>query len=105
IDLDVDALLSFADAARGATTFETPREVTLGLGIGRAVVGGLQVPDIRPRFRRGGPGLHVERLSVGNVGGNSFDVSGRIDATASPPQGALKMRLRPPNPPQKGGAG
>ncbi len=92
-ELDVDALMSFADAARGATTFETPREVTLGLGIGRAVVAGLQVSNIRARFRRDATGLHVERLSIGDVGGNAFDVSGRIDTTSSPPQGALNLRL------------
>ncbi len=92
-ELDVDALMSFADAARGATTFETPREVTLGLGIGRAVVAGVQVSNIGARFRRDATGLHVERLSIGDVGGNAFDVSGRIDATSSPPQGTLSVRL------------
>ena len=92
-ELDVDALISFADAARGATTFETPREVTLGLGIGRAVVAGVQVSNIGARFRRDATGLHVERLSIGDVGGNALDVSGRIDATSSPPQGALSVRV------------
>ncbi len=92
-ELDIDALLAFTDAARGSTTFETPREVTLGLGIGRAVVAGISASDISARFRRDATGLHVERLSIGNVGGNAFDVSGRIDATSSPPQGAIAMRL------------
>ncbi|HET7679877.1 MAG TPA: AsmA family protein [Xanthobacteraceae bacterium] len=92
-ELDVDALMSFADAARGATTFETPREVTLGLGVGRAVVAGVQVTNISARFRRDATGLHVERFSIGDVGGNAVDVSGRIDATSSPPQGALNVRL------------
>ena len=92
-ELDIDALLAFTDAARGATTFETPREVTLGLGIGKAVVAGVEASNISARFRRDDTGLHVERLSVGNAGGNGFDISGRIDTTASPPQGALTVRL------------
>jgi uncharacterized protein involved in outer membrane biogenesis len=92
-ELDVDALLAFTDAARGATTFETPREVTLGLGIGRAVVAGISASDISARFRRDASGLHVERLSIGNLGGNAFDVSGRIDTSSSPPQGTIAMRL------------
>lgn len=92
-ELDVDALMAFADAARGATTFETPREVTLGLGVDRAVVAGVDASNVSARFRRDTTGLHVERLSIGNIGGNSIDASGRIDATASPPQGALNVRI------------
>jgi uncharacterized protein involved in outer membrane biogenesis len=92
-ELDVDALMSFADAARGATTFETPREVTLWLVVGRAMVAGMQVTDIRARFRRDATGLRVEQLSIGDIGGNTFDVSGRIDATSSPPHGTLNVRL------------
>jgi large subunit ribosomal protein L24 len=85
--------MAFTDAARGATTFETPGEVTLGLGVGRAVVAGVTASNITARFRRDASGLHVERLSIGDVGGNSFEVSGRIDATSSPAQGALTVRL------------
>ena len=92
-ELDLDALLAFVDTARGSTTFETPREVTLGLGIGKAVVAGMEATNINARFRRDATGLHVEKLAIGNFGGNSFDVSGRIDATASPPQGALNVRF------------
>jgi len=92
-ELDVDALMSFANTVRGATTFETPREVTLGLGIGRAVVAGVAASNISARFRRDASGLHVERLSIGDVGGNALDVSGRIDVTSMPPRGALNVRL------------
>jgi hypothetical protein len=92
-ELDIDALMAFVNAARGATTFETPGEVSLGLGVGRAVVAGVTASNISARFRRDASGLHVERLAIGDVGGNSFDVSGRIDTTSSPPQGALTVRL------------
>jgi large subunit ribosomal protein L24 len=91
-ELDVDALLAFADSARGATTFETPREVTLGLGIGRAFVAGVEASNISARFRRDATGLHVERFSVGNFGGTAFDANGQINAT-SPPHGAMNVRL------------
>ena len=92
-DLDVDALLSFANAARGSTTFEIPREVTLGLGIGRAVVAGVEASNISARVRQDGTGIHVERLSIGDFGGNSLEANGRIDATGNPPQGTLNLRL------------
>ena len=92
-DLDLDALLSFADAARGSTTFETPREITLNLGIGRAVLAGVAASDISARFRHDRDGAHIERLAVGNFGGNSFEASGRIDTSAPPPQGTIALRL------------
>jgi large subunit ribosomal protein L24 len=92
-ELDVDALMSFAGAARGSTTFEFPREVTLGLNVERAVVAGVAASNISAHFRHDASGLHVERLSMGDVGGNALDVSGRIDATSSPPQGTLNVRL------------
>jgi large subunit ribosomal protein L24 len=92
-ELDIDALLAFVDTARGATTFETPREVTLGLGIGRAVIAGVEASNISARFRRDATGLHVERLSIGNFGGAAFEANGRIDATSSPPQGTMAVRL------------
>jgi large subunit ribosomal protein L24 len=92
-ELDVDALLTFANAARGATTFEPPREVTLGLGIGRAVVAGVEAEHINARLWRDAAGLHIERFSIGNFGGMAFDASGQIDTTASPPRGALNVQL------------
>jgi large subunit ribosomal protein L24 len=92
-DLDIDALLAFADAARGSTTFEIPREVTLGLGIGRAVVAGVEASNISARLRQDATGIHVERLSIGDFGGNSLEANGQIDATGKPPQGTLNLRL------------
>ena len=92
-ELDIDALLSLAGAARGSTVFEFPREATVGLSVGRAQLAGVTASNLNVRFRQNAGGLQVERLSIGDFGGNSLNASGRVDATSTPPQGTLNVRL------------
>ena len=92
-ELDIDALLAFADAARGGTAFETPREVTLGIGIGRALVAGVEARQVSAQLRRDAKGLHVERFSVADFNGTAFDASGQIDTSSSSPRGTMHFHL------------
>lgn len=92
-ELDIDALLAFADAARAGTAFETPREVTLGVAIGRAVVAGVEARQVSAQLRRDTKGLQVERFSVADFGGASFEASGHIDTHLPSPRGTMNLRL------------
>jgi large subunit ribosomal protein L24 len=92
-ELDVDALLAFADAARGGTKFETPREVTLGLDIGRALIAGVEARQVSARLRRDAKGLQVERFAVGDLGGATLAASGQIDTGSSSPRGKMSAQV------------
>jgi large subunit ribosomal protein L24 len=92
-ELDLDALMSFADAARGATTFEMPREVTLGIDIDRATIAGIEARQVSARLRRDGNGLQVERFSVADLGGTSFDARGQIETASLAPRGRMNLTL------------
>lgn len=93
VELDIDALLAFADAARAGTTFETPREVTLGIAVGRAQVAGFEARQVSAQLRRDAKGLQVNRFSVADFGGTAVEASGHIDTYAPSPRGTMKMRL------------
>jgi large subunit ribosomal protein L24 len=90
-ELDVDALLVFANAARGATTFEMPREVILGIDVGRATIAGVEARQVTARLRRDTKGLQVERFSVADLGGTIFDASGQIDTSSPSPRGTMNL--------------
>ncbi|MEA2994198.1 MAG: hypothetical protein QOD40_3118 [Alphaproteobacteria bacterium] len=92
-ELDLDALMSFADAARGATTFEMPREVTLGIDIGRATIAGIEARQVSARLHRDANGLQVERFSVADLGGASFDARGQIETSSPSPRGQMNLTL------------
>ena len=92
-ELDIDALLAFANAARGGTTFETPREVTLGIDVGRATIAGVEARQLNARLRRDAMGLQVERFSVADLGGTALDASGQIETSSPSPRGKMNLGI------------
>jgi large subunit ribosomal protein L24 len=92
-ELDVDALLAFANAARGGTVFETPREGTIGIDIGRATIAGIDARQLKARLRRDAKGLQVEHFSVADLGGIGFDASGQIETDTPSPRGNINLAL------------
>jgi len=92
-ELDIDALVALAAATKGAATFETPRDVTLGIAIDRALVAGIEARQVSARLHRDAKGLEVERFSVADFGGAAFDASGQIDTHLPSPRGTMNFHL------------
>jgi len=91
--LDVDALTAFAKAAVSNGAFEMPHEVTLVVDVGKATVAGVDARTVKARVKFDSGVLHIDRLSVGDLGGTALDVSGRIDELSSQPRGRLVLDL------------
>ncbi len=92
-ELDIDALLAIANAARGGITFEMPREGTLAIDVGRATIAGVEARQLNARLRRDAMGLQVERFSVADLGGTAFDASGQIETSAPSPRGKINLTV------------
>jgi large subunit ribosomal protein L24 len=91
--LDVDTLAAFAKAAASDASFEVPHEVALVLDIGKARIAGVDAQTVNARVKLDAGVLHIERLSVGDLGGAALDVSGRIDDLYAQPRGRLTLDL------------
>jgi uncharacterized protein involved in outer membrane biogenesis len=92
-ELNIDVLAALAERAKGATTFEMPRDVTLSVAVDRAWVAGVEARQVNARLRRDAAKLEIEHFSVADFGGAAFDVSGHIDTQAKAPRGRLNMHL------------
>ncbi len=91
--LNVDALLAFASAATADGALEVPHEVALVLDIGKATFAGVDARSVNARLKLDSGILHVDRLSVGDLGGAALDVNGRIDELSSHPRGQLMLDI------------
>jgi large subunit ribosomal protein L24 len=90
-ELDLDALLAFADAARAGSALQPPSEITLGVALDRARIAGFDAKTVRVRFKRDAKVLLVERLSVADLGGASLNATGRVDTSGTAPRGSLAL--------------
>jgi large subunit ribosomal protein L24 len=91
--LNVDALFAFANAATADGALEVPREVALVLDIGKATFAGVDARAVNARLKLDSGILHVDRLSVGDLGGAALDVNGRIEELSSRPRGRLTLDI------------
>jgi large subunit ribosomal protein L24 len=92
--LDVDALVGFIKAAASDdASFEVPHEVAVVLDIGKARVANVDAQTVNARVKLDAGVLHIERLSVADLGGAAVDVSGRIDDLYTQPRGRLTLDL------------
>ena len=92
-DLDVDALTAFAKAVLSNGAFEMPHEAKLLVDVGKATVAGVDARQVNARVKFDAGVLHIDRLSVGDLGGTALDISGRIDELSSQPRGRLTLDL------------
>jgi uncharacterized protein involved in outer membrane biogenesis len=92
-ELDIDGVIDFAQAAFGGAKLERPGEVSLALDIGRATLAGVEARKANAKLSFDSEGLTVERLSLGEFGGASLNVSGRISTGTAAPRGALGIDL------------
>jgi uncharacterized protein involved in outer membrane biogenesis len=91
--LDLDALSTFGKAALAGDGLPLPREATLALDVGRATLGGVNGQAIKARVKVDAGVLQIDKFSVGELGGASLDISGRIDELSSQPRGRLTLNL------------
>ena len=91
--------MAFAKAATTGSAFEMPRQVALVLDVGKATFAGVEARMVNAQVKFDAGILHIDRLSVGDVGGAALDISGRIDELSSQPRGRVtltSMRERSP---------
>jgi large subunit ribosomal protein L24 len=91
--LDLDALTAFAKAAIGNNDFALPQEGTLALDVGKATLAGVAAQGVKAQIKFDAGKLQIDRLSVGDLGGATLAVSGRIDELSSQPRGQLMLDL------------
>jgi uncharacterized protein involved in outer membrane biogenesis len=91
--LDVDALVAFAKAAAADDAFEVPHKVALVLDVGKATLAGVDARMVDARFKFDAGIIHIDRLSIGDLGGAALNVSGHIDELSSRPLGQLTLDL------------
>ena len=83
-EIDFDALLGFADGAFAGLGLEWPRDIALGLEVGRARIAGFEARNAAAKLKLDAGGIQIERLSVADFGNAAFEASGRIETTATP---------------------
>ena len=91
--LDVDALSAFATAALTDNALEMPRQVALVLDVGRATFAGVDARKVNARLKFDSGIVHIDRLSIADLGGAALDLSGSIEELSSQPRGRLTLDL------------
>ncbi len=89
--LNIDALTAFARAVVSNNSLEVPHQVALVLDVGKATFAGVDARRVNAKVKFDAGILHVDRLSVGDLGGAAIDISGRIDELSSQPRGRLTL--------------
>ncbi len=89
--LNVDALWGFANAAAADGAFDVPHDVALVLDVGRATFAGVDARAVNAQVKFDAGILHIDRLSIGDLGGAALDVKGRLDELSSRPRGQLTL--------------
>ena len=89
--LDFDAIAAFAQAAASDGGFEMPRAVSLTLDVAEVTLAGIDARALNTRLKFDAGILHVDRLSIGDLGGAALEASGRIDELSSQPRGQVNV--------------
>ena len=91
--LNVDALTAFVKAALSDSVPEIPRQAALVLDVGKATFAGVDARMVNAKVKFDAGILHIDRLSIGDLGGAALDISGRIDELSSQPRGRVTLDL------------
>jgi hypothetical protein len=91
--LNIDALASFVKTAASDGALEIPHQVALVLDVDRATYAGVDARAVNARVKFNAGILHIDRLSIGDLGGAAIDISGRIDELSSQPRGRLALDI------------
>jgi uncharacterized protein involved in outer membrane biogenesis len=90
-EIDLDRVNALSRAVLGDAAFDWPRDVTLSLKVGRAIVAGVEAKRADVNMRIGADGIEIEQLAVADFAGAAFAVKARIDTKVQPPRGALTL--------------
>ena len=90
-EIDLDRVNALSKALLGGAAFDWPRDVTLSLKIGRAIVAGVEAKQTDVNMRIGANGIEIERLAIADFGGAALAVKAQIDTKAQTPRGALTL--------------
>jgi uncharacterized protein involved in outer membrane biogenesis len=91
--LNLDALAAFVKAALSDSALEIPRRVALVLDVGKATFAGVDARMVNAKVKFDAGIVHIDRLSIGDLGGGALDISGRIDELSSQPRGRITLDL------------
>jgi len=91
--LNVDALSNFVKNALSDSALEVPRQVALILDVGKATFAGVDAQRVNAKVKFDAGILHIDKLSIGDLGGAALDLGGRIDELSSQPRGRLTLDL------------
>ena len=89
--INVDALWGFAEAAAARGAFDVPHDVALVLDVGRATFAGVDARAVNAQVKFNSGILHIDRLTIGDLGGAAVDIKGRLDELSSRPRGQLTL--------------
>lgn len=92
-ELDIDAIQTFLRSALGSDGFALPQEAALALDIGRASFAGVQAKSILTQIKLDAGQLQIDRLSIGDLGGATLAIGGRVDELSSRPRGQVTLDL------------
>jgi uncharacterized protein involved in outer membrane biogenesis len=88
--VDLDRVLSLAQSGLGRELMGLEQGTP---ALGRAALGGTEAKNVAIKMRYDPAGLSIDRLTVGDMGGASFSLSGRVDTRAAAPRGLLSLDL------------
>jgi uncharacterized protein involved in outer membrane biogenesis len=92
-DIDLDRTVALARSLAGDAALEWPREGSLALKIGRAVVAGVEAKNTDINMRLNADRLEIERFALADFGGAALVVTGRIDVRTPSARGAVTLDL------------
>jgi uncharacterized protein involved in outer membrane biogenesis len=83
-EIDLDRINALAKALLGDATLDWPRDVTLSLKVGRAIVAGLEAKQTDVNMRIGANGIEIDKLAIADFAGASLAVKAHVDTKAQP---------------------
>ena len=92
-DIDIDRTYALMQGLLAGTAFDWPREGELRAEIGRASLAGVEARRADVNMRFNAHGVEIDRLTIGDFGGATVAIKGRIDTREQSPTGALTLEL------------
>ena len=93
-ELDLDELAMLAPAILAGSKPDFPGELLLSADVDRAILAGVAAKNASFKLSYDASGLVLDRLSVGDLGGASLKLSGRMRSLLSSPHGTMSLELK-----------
>ncbi len=93
-ELDLDEFAVLAPAILAGSKPDFPGELLLSADIDRAILAGVAAKNASLKLSYDAAGLVLDRLSIGDLGGASLKLSGRLRSLLSAPRGSMTLVLK-----------